>query len=148
VNTPVWGGLGMFWVGDIDGEVDDGPVVVVAVPLDVVVVVVEVDGLLLPLLPHAAVNAPAAMIATPPAAAAMRPAFAPDLISVFPIIRRLLLVGTISCGGGVRRQIKRKIRDVVDHRLTEPRGHSPLGGDMTTGPRVMLSEGPDVALLS
>jgi hypothetical protein len=80
VNTPVWGGLGMFWVGDIDGEVDDGPVVVVAVvALDVVGVVVEVDGLL-PLLPHAAVNAPAAMIATPPAAAAMRPAFNPDLI--------------------------------------------------------------------
>ena len=86
MNTPVWGGLGMFWVGDSDGEVDDGPVVVVAAVLDVVVVV-EVDGLLLP---HAAVNAPAAMIATAPAAAAMRPAFNPDLISVCPIARRLV----------------------------------------------------------
>jgi hypothetical protein len=28
-----------------------------------------------------------------------------------------LLDGTISRGGGVRRQINRKIRDVVDHRL-------------------------------
>jgi hypothetical protein len=90
VNTPVWGGLGMFWVGDSDGEVDDGPVVVVAAALDVVVVVVEVDGLLFPLLPHAAVNAPAAMIATAPAAAAMRPAFNPDLISVCPVLRRLV----------------------------------------------------------
>jgi len=123
VNTPVWGGLGMFWVGDSDGVVDDGPVVVVAVALDVVVVVVEVEGWLLPLLPHAAVNAPAAMIATAPAAAAMRPAFNPDLISVCPIVPRLLLDGTISRGGGVRRQINRKIRDVVDHRLTEPPGH-------------------------
>jgi hypothetical protein len=78
----------MFWVGDSDGEVDDGPVVVVAAALDVVVVV-EVDGLLLPLLPHA-VNAPVAMIATAPVAAAMRPAFNPDLISVCPIARRLV----------------------------------------------------------
>ena len=123
MNTPVWGGLGMFWVGDSDGVVDDGPVVVVAVALDVVVVVVEVEGWLLALLPHAAVNAPAAMIATAPAAAAMRPAFNPDLISVCPIVPRLLLDGTISRGGGVRRQINRKIRDVVDHRLTEPPGH-------------------------
>jgi hypothetical protein len=76
-------------VGDSDGEVDDGPAVVVAAALDVVVVV-EVDGLLLPLLPHAAVNAPAAMIATAPVAAAMRPAFNPDLISVCPIARRLV----------------------------------------------------------
>jgi hypothetical protein len=109
----------MFWVGDSDGEVDDGPVVVVAAALDVVVVVVEVDGLLLPLLPHAAVNAPAAMIATAPAAAAMRPAFNPDLISVCPIACRLV-DGTISRAGGVRRQINRKIRDAVDHRLTTP----------------------------
>lgn len=72
----------MFWVGDTDGAVDDGAVVVVAVALDVVVVVVEVDGVLLPLLPHAAVNAPAAMIATAPAAAAMRPAVNPDVMSV------------------------------------------------------------------
>lgn len=80
----------MFWVGVIDGEVDDGPAVVVALDVDVVVVVVEVDGLLLPLLPQAAVNAPAAMIATPPAAAAMGPAFNPDLMSVSPIVRRLM----------------------------------------------------------
>jgi hypothetical protein len=116
----------MFWVGDSDGVVDDGPVVVVAVALDVVVVVVEVEGWLLALLPHAAVNAPAAMIATAPAAAAMRPAFNPDPISVCPIVRRLLLDGTISRGGGVRRQINRKIRDVVDHRLTEPPVIDPL----------------------
>jgi hypothetical protein len=86
VNTPVCGGLGMFCVGDIDGVVDNGPVVVVGATLDVVVVVVDVEGLLLVLLPHA-VNAPAAMIATAPAAAAMRPAFNPDLISVRPIVR-------------------------------------------------------------
>ena len=91
MNTPVWGGLGMFAVGVTDGEVDDGPAVVVAEALDVlVVVVVVVEGLLLALLPHAAVNAPAAMIATPPAAAATRPAVNPDVISVRPIVRRLL----------------------------------------------------------
>lgn len=82
VNTPVCGGLGMFAVGDTDEDVDDGPVVVVAAALDVVVVV-EVDGVLLPLLPQPAVNAPAAMTATAPAAAAMRPAFDPG-----PILRR------------------------------------------------------------
>jgi hypothetical protein len=81
VNTPVWGGLGIFAVGVTDGEVDDGPVAVVAGALDVlVVVVVVVEGLLLALLPHAAVNAPAAMIATVPAAAATRPAVNPDVI--------------------------------------------------------------------
>jgi hypothetical protein len=90
VNTPVWGGLGIFAVGVTDGEVDDGPVAVVAGALDVVVVVVVVEGLLLALLPHAAVNAPAAMIATAPAAAATRPAVNPDVISVRPIVRRLL----------------------------------------------------------
>ena len=52
VNTPVWGALGMFAVGVTDGEVDDGPAVVVAGALDVlVVVVVVVEGLLLALLP-------------------------------------------------------------------------------------------------
>jgi hypothetical protein len=83
VNTPVWGGLGMFTVGDTDGELDDGVVVVVAGALDVVVVVVVVvvEGLLLALLPHAAVNAPAAMIAATAAAAAVRPAFNPDVMS-------------------------------------------------------------------
>jgi hypothetical protein len=90
VKTPVCGGLGMFWVGDSDGAVVDGPVVVVGAALDVVVAgvvvgvvvgVVEV-GALLALLPHAAVTAPAAMIMTAVAAAAMRPAFDPDLISV------------------------------------------------------------------
>ena len=86
MNTPVWGGLGMFAVGDTDGDLDDG--VVVAGALDVVVVVVE--GLLLALLPHAAVNAPAAMIAATAAAAAMRPAFNPDVMSGCPIVRRLL----------------------------------------------------------
>ena len=86
MNTPVWGGLGMFAVGDTDGEVDDGPVVVVAGALDVLVVVV-VEGLLLALVPHAAVNAPAAMIATAPAAAAMRPAVNPDVMSVRPVVR-------------------------------------------------------------
>lgn len=84
MNTPVWGGLGTFWVGDTDG--DTGPVVVVGVALDVVVVVVDVAGLLLALLPHA-VNTPAAMIATAPAAAATRPAVVPDLIPVRPIVR-------------------------------------------------------------
>lgn len=84
MNTPVCGGLGMFAVGDTDEDVDDGPVVVVAAALDVVVVVVdEVDGVLLPLLPQPAVNAPAAMTATAPPAAAMRPAFDPG-----PILRR------------------------------------------------------------
>ena len=91
MNTPVWGGLGIFAVGVTDGEVDDGPVAVVAGALDVlVVVVVVVEGLLLALLPHAAVNAPAAMIATAPVAAATRPAVNPDVISVRPIVRRLL----------------------------------------------------------
>jgi hypothetical protein len=91
VNTPVWGGLGMFAVGDTDGELDDGVVVVVAGALDVVVlVVVVVEGLLLALLPHAAVNAPAAMIAATAAAAAMRPAFNPDVMSGCPVVRRLL----------------------------------------------------------
>ena len=81
MNTPVWGGLGIFAVGVTDGEVDDGPVAVVAGALGVlVVVVVVVEGLLLALLPHAAVNAPAAMIATAPAAAATRPAVNPDVI--------------------------------------------------------------------
>jgi hypothetical protein len=83
VNTPVCGGLGMFWVGDTDGAVVDCPVVVVGAALDVVVVVVvEVEGLLLALLPHA-VSTPAAMIVTAAAAAAMRPAVDPDVISVF-----------------------------------------------------------------
>jgi hypothetical protein len=101
VNTPVWGGLGMFAVGDTDGEVDDGPVVVVAGALDVlVVVVVVVEGLLLALLPHAAVNAPAAMIATAPAAAAMRPAVNPDVMSVRPIVRP---VGAITLATTPRR---------------------------------------------
>jgi hypothetical protein len=71
VNTPVWGGLGMFCVGDIDGVGD---------ALDVVVVVVEVAGALLPLLPQAAVSAPAAMIAAVPTAAAMRPALNSSLM--------------------------------------------------------------------
>jgi hypothetical protein len=71
----------MFAVGVTAGEVDDGPVVV-AGALDVLVVVVVVEGLLLALLPHAAVNAPAAMIATAPAAAAMRAAFSSDFMSV------------------------------------------------------------------
>ena len=91
MNTPVWGGLGIFAVGVTDGGVDDRPVAVVAGALNVlVVVVVVVEGLLLALLPHAAVNAPAAMIATAPAAAATRPAVNPDVISVRPIVRRLL----------------------------------------------------------
>ena len=80
----------MFAVGVTDGEVDDGPAVVVAVALDVLVVVVVVVEGLLALLPHAAVNAPAAMIATAPAAAATRPAVNPDVISARPIVRRLL----------------------------------------------------------
>jgi hypothetical protein len=71
----------MFAVGVTAGEVDDGPVVV-AGALDVLVVVVVVEGLLLALLPHAAVNAPAAMIATAPAPAAMRAAFSSDFMSV------------------------------------------------------------------
>jgi hypothetical protein len=79
----------MFAVGVTAGEVDDGPVVVAgALDVLVVVVVVVVEGLLLALLPHAAVNAPAAMIATAPAAAATRPAVNPDVISVRPIVRR------------------------------------------------------------
>jgi hypothetical protein len=73
----------MFAVGVTAGEVDDGPVVVAgALDVLVVVVVVVVEGLLLALLPHAAVNAPAAMIATAPAAAAMRAAFSSDFMSV------------------------------------------------------------------
>src|SRR5262249_33661028 len=84
----------MFWVGDTDGAVVDCAVVVVGTAIgvgavvgvgrarDVVaVVVVEVEGLLLALLPHA-VSTPAAMIVTAAAAAAMRPAVDPDLISV------------------------------------------------------------------
>ena len=80
VNTPVCGGLGMFWVGDTDGAVVDCAVVVVGVAVDVVAVVaVGVAGLLVPLLPHA-VSAPAAMIVT--AATAEATAFDPALISV------------------------------------------------------------------
>jgi hypothetical protein len=46
VNTPVCGGLGMFWVGDTDGAVVDCAVVVVGVAVDVVAVVaVGVAGL-------------------------------------------------------------------------------------------------------
>jgi hypothetical protein len=71
----------MFSVGDSDGAVVDGPAVVVGVAAVVVVVVVDVAGWL-PLLPHAAVSAPAAMIATAPTAAATRLAFIPYLMSV------------------------------------------------------------------
>jgi hypothetical protein len=102
----------MFWVGDTDGAVVDGPVVVVGAALVVAVAVVGVDvvvgavvsavvdvvevGALLALLPHAAVTAPAAMIVTAVAAAAMRPAFDPDLIFGCPVIPRLFSEGTVS----------------------------------------------------
>jgi hypothetical protein len=80
----------MFSVGDSEGAVVvvAGAVVVVGAGVDVVVV--GVDGSSLPSSPHA-VSATAAMIATAPAAPAMRPALNPDLIPVCPIVRQPLL---------------------------------------------------------
>jgi hypothetical protein len=115
----------MFSVGDIDG-----PVVVIGATLDVVVaVVVDVEGLLLAVVPHA-VNAGAAMIATATPAAATRPAFNPDLISLRPIVRE-----------SGRDDIAAAVRTTPIDRNTV---HSPLGGDMTIGPRVMFCAGADV----
>ena len=58
------GGIDLFSVGEGEGLLDGADVVVV--------VVVEVEGASLPLLPHAAVNAPIAISAAPPATARRR----------------------------------------------------------------------------
>ncbi len=81
----------MFSVGD-----SDDPVVVVGAGADVVVVVVvEVDGLLFALLPHA-VSAPAVMIGDCTGGCGDLMSLHSDLISMRPVIPRLLMRATIS----------------------------------------------------
>jgi hypothetical protein len=82
-------GLMLFSVGD-GGGVLDGVVVVV--------VVVVVDGAWLPLVPHAAVVAPRAMRAVPPATASMRRPIRFELIVNLLSYRRVSLVLAVDPG--------------------------------------------------